>query len=151
MSQQTSNVIPLNEETRKARDIVFKKTMKITKQKQPSIIHNYLTSMKKYPPSMKKDPTLMKNDPTTHKIITSIAKHRYKSYINGLIATKKTANAKSQKTAFIVIGIIVAIIVVAVIASQNVFKIGFSNPPDLNTYVPTILILIILLYICCKW
>jgi hypothetical protein len=79
--------------------------------------------------------------------------------INGMIeATAKVkaiakakANAKSQKTAFIVIGIIVAIIVVAVIASQNVFKIGFSNPPDLNTYVPTILILIILLYICCKW
>ena len=60
---------------------------------------------------------------------------------------------KKPKPLSIVIGVMIAmaIILVAVIGSQNVLKTGFCNPPDLNTYVPTIIILIILLYICCKW
>jgi hypothetical protein len=59
---------------------------------------------------------------------------------------------KKPKPLSIVIGVMIAmaIILVAVIGSQNVLKTGFSNPPDLNTYVPIILILIILLYICYK-
>jgi len=89
---------------------------------------------------------------TERKASASASKKRINSAFKAGEANeeKKIKAKKEPKTAFIVIGIIVAIIVV-VIVTQTVLKTGFSNPPDLNTYVPTILILIILLYICCKW
>jgi len=125
---------------------------------QASTMHRFIASIGKE--RKKKDIKKLVN---ANANANAIAKERENAHIKKLVNANAFAIAnafanafanakeKSQKTAFIVIGIIVAIIIVVVIASQTLLKTGFSNQADLNSYAPTILILIILLYICCKW
>jgi uncharacterized integral membrane protein len=125
----------------------------ITSRKNPNGAKIINEQRKKHKESIEKIHTNNKAKTSAERNANALA---FKKGLNSAFTTgeaneeKKIKAKKEPKTAFIVIGIIVAIIVV-VIVTQTVLKTGFSNPPDLNTYVPTILILIILLYICCKW
>jgi len=74
-----------------------------------------------------------------------------KIYTNARKSSKKilnNANSTQQSNHIILALFFIGMIGIIITITLNVS--GFCNPSNLNSYVPTIIILIIL-YICCKW